>query len=311
MKAPEKPHNEKQRLAALSLLNILDSPTEERFDRLTRLACKMLSTPVALVSLVDADRQWFKSTVGLDGVEETPRDISFCGHAILQDGLFAVSDTLEDERFANNPLVVHPPNIRFYAAFPLHAATGERLGTFCVVDQQPRVLSIDESETLEDLARIAERELSASYLATTDEATGLCNRSGFELLAEKLMNACARSDVPTSAVFFRLTSPLETDSNALLPSAIIQFSHTLITACRDADLIARIDERHFGCLLNDCPSEQVSHFIQRIELGIEQFNLRNKQGAIAMQSSWLAYNPFAHQSISKLMQQGTQLLDAQ
>ena len=95
MKAPGKPHNEEKRLAALSLLNILDTPAEERFDRLTRLACKMLNTPAALVSLVADDRQWFKSSAGLEGVEETPRDISFSGHTILQDGVFSVNDTLK------------------------------------------------------------------------------------------------------------------------------------------------------------------------------------------------------------------------
>lgn len=309
MKAPGKPHNEEKRLAALSLLNILDTPAEERFDRLTRLACKMLNTPAALVSLVADDRQWFKSSAGLEGVEETPRDISFCGHTILQDGVFIVNDTLKDERFVDNPLVVHAPNIRFYAAFPLYAVTGERLGAFCVVDQQPRDLSSDEIETLEDLARIAERELCASYLATTDETTGLCNRSGFELLADKLMHACARSDVPISAVFFRLTAPIDGEDGTLTPDVISLFSQKLAAACREADLVARIDDQHFGCLLNDCPYEQVAHFMRRIEYDVEQLNREQLDKPMAMQSSWLAYNPIAHHSVGTLVQQGTELLD--
>ncbi len=309
MQVPQIPDNEEQRIAALTMLNILDTPAEERFDRLTRLARKLLDIPVALVSLVDTDRQWFKSATGLNATE-TPRDISFCGHAILESGTFIVNDASKDERFADNPLVVNEPSIRFYAGFPLSAPTGERLGTFCIIDRKPRQLSDDDQETLEDLARIAERELSASYLATTDTATGLCNRSGFELLAQKLMNACSRVELPASAVFFRLLAPKDPDTGELTEQGVCAFSQILSEACRDADLSARIDERHFACLLNSCPSDKVTLFLRRVDQGVMRHNNNHCNATIVMQSSWVAYNPFAHHSVNALMQQGAQQLDA-
>lgn len=308
MDTPKTPNNEAQRLAALTMLNILDTPAEERFDRLTRLARKLLNVPVALVSLVDKDRQWFKSAAGLDA-SETPRDISFCGHAILQDKLFVVSDASQDKRFADNPLVTDEPRIRFYAGFPLTAATGEHLGTFCIIDRKPRQLSEDDRQTLEDLAHIAERELSASYLASTDADTGLCNRTGFELLAQKLMNACSRVELPASAAFFRLLSPMSPDSGKLCPEAASAFSEILTEACGEGDLNARTDDTHFACLLNSCPGNQVADFLQRVEHGVERHNQRHTEAPIVLQSSWLAYNPFAHHSITALMQQGAQRLD--
>ncbi len=118
MKAPDIPQDEQARIKALRSLNVLDTPSEERFDRLTRLAKRMFDVPIALVSLVDENRQWFKSCIGLD-VSETPRDISFCGHAILGSEVFIIPDTKKDERFTDNPLVLNDPHIRFYAGCPL------------------------------------------------------------------------------------------------------------------------------------------------------------------------------------------------
>jgi PAS domain S-box-containing protein len=155
---PPVPEDERGRLAALHALSILDTPQEERFDRITRMAARALDVPMALVSLVDADRQWFKSCVGLDA-EETPRGVSFCGHAILQDGTFVVADALEDPRFADNPLVVGEPHIRFYAGQPLRSPEGHRVGTLCVLDRRPRQLADDDLTILRDLGSWVELEL--------------------------------------------------------------------------------------------------------------------------------------------------------
>ena len=160
MKAPDIPLNEAQRQAVLDATGLLDSDPEERFDRLTRVAARMFDVPIALVSLVDRDRQWFKSCQGLDA-RETPRDISFCGHAILQPDLFVVEDALADERFADNPLVQSEPRIRFYAGAPLRGADGHRLGTLCLIDRRPRKLTDDERPSLRDLADAVEREIGA------------------------------------------------------------------------------------------------------------------------------------------------------
>jgi GAF domain-containing protein len=133
MKAPEYPKNEDIRLAALRSLDILDTEPEERFDRLTRIAKRLFKVPIALVSFVDINRQWFKSCQGLE-VKEMPRDISFCGHAILGDDIFIISDTLLDDRFYDNPLVINEPRIRFYAGIPLVISNEIRVGTLCLID---------------------------------------------------------------------------------------------------------------------------------------------------------------------------------
>ena len=122
MLEPPLPPDEAMRLAALRSLNILDTPAEERFDRITRLAQRLFDVPIALVSLVDTNRQWFKSCQGLDA-SETPRSISFCGHAILEDGPLIIEDATKDQRFADNPLVTGPPDIRFYTGQPLKKLT--------------------------------------------------------------------------------------------------------------------------------------------------------------------------------------------
>lgn len=163
MHAPAFPALEDDRLCTLDALYILDTPEELRFDRLTRLAARSLDVPIALVSLIDSTRQWFKSRVGLD-TTETPRSISFCGHAILQHALFVVPDAKEDERFADNPLVKGAPHIRFYAGCPLMAPNGHNLGTLCVIDTRPRQLDQDQLDVLHDLAAIVTKELCAIEL---------------------------------------------------------------------------------------------------------------------------------------------------
>lgn len=160
MKIAPIPHNEKERLAALQALLILDTPPEQRFDRITAFAAAEFEVPIVLISLVDEERQWFKSCVGLD-VCETSRDLAFCAHALLSPATLIVPDALEDERFRDNPLVTGPPHIRFYTGAPLVLAPGVIAGTLCLIDTRPRLL--DEIElailsTLRDLAVIELKE---------------------------------------------------------------------------------------------------------------------------------------------------------
>ncbi|MDP3064581.1 MAG: PAS domain S-box protein [Chloroflexota bacterium] len=164
MLKPPRPPDEAKRLQALHELGILDTPPEERFDRITRLAKRLLDVPIALVSLVDSDRQWFKSRVGLSA-PETPRDVSFCGHAILGDDALVITDALRDPRFADNPLVVGEPRVRFYAGQPLKGPGGHKMGTMCIIDHRPRRMRGADLQTLNDLAALAEHELNAVGLA--------------------------------------------------------------------------------------------------------------------------------------------------
>ena len=158
---PSDEEDEALRLAALARLAILDTEPEERFDRITRLASTLLGAPIALVSLVDAKRQWFKSAVGLD-VAETPREFAFCAHAIAREGsdTFVVNDASADARFADNPLVVGEPKIRFYAGQVVHDPDGHAVGTLCVIDRRPRQLDETQRLALLDLAAMVEMELA-------------------------------------------------------------------------------------------------------------------------------------------------------
>lgn len=158
MQAPETPSNEALRIETLRQFLILDTPPEERFDNLTRAAAAFFRVEIAVVSLVDVNRQWFKSICGLD-VAETPRDISFCGHAILQDQVMMIEDALLDERFVDNPLVTGEPKIRFYAGAPLKAKNGVNVGTLCLIDRHPKTLSSADIEMLQDMARVVVGEL--------------------------------------------------------------------------------------------------------------------------------------------------------
>lgn len=166
MQQPFFPDDEVRRLASLRSILILDTAPEERFDSLTAYAAATFDVSIALVSLVDAQRQWFKSRCGL-GATETGRDVSFCGHAILQPEVMVVEDALTDPRFADNPLVLGEPHIRFYAGAPLVLRDGTRPGTFCLIDRKRRRLDAWSVRHLADLARVASAELEG-LAATTD-----------------------------------------------------------------------------------------------------------------------------------------------
>src|SRR5271156_1772465 len=146
------PPNESERLAALRRYDILDMPAEADFDNFTRLASQICGTPIATITLVDAARQWFKSNIGLE-VTETPRDISFCGHAIAGSEILEVPNALEDERFRDNPLVTGDPNVRFYAGAPLVTPDGLNIGALCVLDRTPHHLTPEQREMLTLLSR--------------------------------------------------------------------------------------------------------------------------------------------------------------
>jgi PAS domain S-box-containing protein len=163
LKAPL-PENEPERIAALRELKVLDTPPEERFDRITQTARQFFNVPIVLISLVDVNRQWFKSCFGLEA-KETSRDISFCAHAILKDEIFVIENALEDARFRDNPLVVGAPHIRFYAGQPLRAPDDQLVGTFCLIDRVPRAFGENDRQMLGNFARMVETELNLTGLA--------------------------------------------------------------------------------------------------------------------------------------------------
>lgn len=194
---PRLAQDEMHRLQVLNALKLLDSGPDERFDRLTRMARRLFDVPIALVTLVDFNRQWFKSCQGLS-VSETPRDVSFCGHAILGDDVFVIPDATADVRFFDNPLVAGRPDIRFYAGCPLRVSRSVKVGTLCIIDTRPRTLSAEDIAALKDLAAMVEDELAAFQAATTDVLTGVWNRRGFLNVGQSSIDFCVRQEQPVT-----------------------------------------------------------------------------------------------------------------
>jgi GAF domain-containing protein len=189
------PSNEKRRLHVLWQYDVLDTVPEEVFDNLTELAARICEAPIALISLVDEDRQWFKAKIGTQ-VEETSRDVSFCAHAITQSDLFIVSDATKDSRFANNPLVTSEPKIRFYAGAPLITTDGYALGTLCVIDKVPRRLRPDQKKALTILARHVVSQLELRHRSRQlADARNEADSHGHELQKARAELAAARREI--------------------------------------------------------------------------------------------------------------------
>lgn len=203
MKFPGIPDNEEERLKSIYLADLLDTRDDERFERLTRLAKRIFQVPVVLISLLDRDRQWLLACQGL-GIRETPRNVSFCGHAIMQEGPFIVNDAAHDERFHDNPLVTGEPYIRFYAGYPVHLPDGEVAGTLCLIHTTPRSFNDEDIASLKDLAFIVEDEFQVIGMAMTDSLTGIANRRGFYRVGEKRFRTFNKNNIAFSLVFFDL-----------------------------------------------------------------------------------------------------------
>jgi diguanylate cyclase (GGDEF)-like protein len=308
---PATPLDEATRIGTLRALDILDTAPEERFDRLTRLAKRLFGVPIALVSLVDTNRQWFKSCDGL-GATETPREISFCGHAILSDEILLIPDALLDERFCDNPLVVGDPHIRFYAGCPLRAPNGSRLGTLCLIDREPRVFEADDLHPLRDLAHMAEQELAAVQLATTDELTQISNRRGFARLAEHALSLCRRIGTPASLLFLDLDRFKQVNDrygHAEGDYALRSFAGLLMTTFRDSDVVGRMGGDEFVVLLTNASARACAEALSRLQQAVDLYNLTSERGyALAFSAGQLPYDPARHASIDSLLQEADALM---
>ncbi|WP_428612518.1 sensor domain-containing diguanylate cyclase [Shewanella sp.] len=271
---PELPANERERLHALRTLKILDTSHEERFDRVTRMAKRMFGVEISLVSLVDENRQWFKSKQGLDA-SETPRDISFCGHAINQDGLFIIPNAIEDVRFADNPLVTQEPNIRFYAGYPLKLRQGIKIGTLCLIDSKPKHLNEEDKQLLNDLGAMIEQEIRSIQLATLDELTLISNRRGFITLAEHSQRVCRRKKIPMSVILFDLNKFKPINDNFGHHEgdfALQQFAEVMRSVFRESDVIGRLGGDEFVAMLTDVSDETIAIILDRFKTEMDAMN---------------------------------------
>ena len=263
--------NEAARLHALRRCQILDTPPEEAFDRITRLAKTMLEIPMVLVSLVDKDRQWFKSRQGAK-VTETPREISFCTHAIRGDQTFIVKDAQADPRFADNPLVVQDPFIRFYVGVPLQTSEGHNIGTLCAMDTIVRELKPRQLRMFEDLARLVMDELELRLLAATDGLTGLMTRRAFQEHAQLDVERCRRYHTSLSCAVIDVDNfKLINDAHGH-PAGDVVLRNVAATckAClRAADYVGRLGGDELVVMLPETVLTDAALMAERLRSAIE------------------------------------------
>ena len=304
------PEDEQARLEALRSIDVLDTPPEERFDQLTRMAKRLFGVPIALVSIVDENRQWFKSCVGLD-VIETSRDISFCGHAILGNDVFIIPDTFEDPRFADNPLVLNDPGIRFYAGCPLTVG-GHKLGTLCIIDKKPREFGEEDVNALKDLASMVERELLAIQLASLDDLTKVSNRRGFLFLAKYSLKLCTRQKIPATLAFLdmdKFKAINDEFGHSEGDFALTTFASLMKASLRDSDLFARWGGDEFVALLTDTTREQAQVTLERCSQLLAQYTQEAKLDyAIAFSFGAVEFDPNKHTTIEALLADGDSLM---
>jgi diguanylate cyclase (GGDEF)-like protein len=273
---------EERRLAALRSYDILDTPPEPQFDRIVRIAAELLQMPISLVTLIDSSRQWFKAKHGLDA-DETPRSAAFCNHAIEGHDVMVVENALDDQRFADNPLVTAAPNIRFYAGAPLRTKQGYNLGTLCVFDCRPRTLSVRQQHILEDLAAIVVDELELHHanvelqrLATTDTLTGVNNRRQFLHLAETEGLRGARYQQPLSLLMVDIDHFKKVNDSyghEAGDRALVAVAEAMRNALRPETILGRLGGEEFAVLLPQADRKAALIAAERLRQGVERLGV--------------------------------------
>ncbi|MEQ8769444.1 MAG: GAF domain-containing protein [Phycisphaerales bacterium] len=265
---PSQSPDEDNRQAALERLNLLDTPIESRFEKLIRRAREEFNVPICAISLIDGSRQWFKSVQGLD-TRETSRDVSFCGHTILQPNVLVVEDATTDPTFKTNPLVTGEPGIRFYAGAPIYASDDQPVASFCIIDPSPRTLDADGQRKLQDLARVAGQyfsmapgsDIEASFIASvgkdrvgsfTDPATNLWNREGITRIANRAITCkeLAPSNNMSHGCGVMLIKTASSD-DAVMAAAAKRVVHSMC----DLDMLGRYEDDTFLAILVGCADQ--------------------------------------------------------
>ena len=274
------PENELQRLQAVRSYEILDTHPELEFDALTRVAAHTFDTPIAVVAIMDADRLWFKSKLGLD-IPQLDRDIAFCAHAImLPREPMVIPDLSSDQRFSENPLVANAPHLRFYAGAPIVDPTGLALGTIAVLDAQPRSFSNAQCDALTDLSTLVvtalqarRRAMDLQRLALTDYLTGIGNRVHFDktLIAE--LNHAMRTGTPLTILCMDLDgfkSVNDTFGHLAGDEVLCEVTRRLSTLVRQEDVLARLGGDEFGVVIRDGDQASATALAQRIVKSVRQ-----------------------------------------
>lgn len=271
---------EAMRLDALERQQITDTPRDEAFDRVVRLACATLSAPIGAITFIESERQWIKAEQGL-GVQETSRDTSFCTHALTRDEVMVVEDAACDPRFAGNPLVTAKDGIRFYAGAPLNTKEGYKLGTLCVVDYIPRKITRRDRELLKDMADIVVSEMELRRRVGTDALTGLYTRRFFDELGTREIIRARREGVPLTAAFIdadKFKSINDTYGHPAGDAVLRAIGPVCRRALRTSDIFARYGGEELVLLLPGAGLEQSLPVLERVRLDVEAMVIPELKG---------------------------------
>jgi diguanylate cyclase (GGDEF)-like protein len=264
---PVLPPDEAKRLATLYFLELLDSAPQEQFDRIARMAQRLFTAPIAVISFIDADREWFKSSIGVD-VNELPREFAFASYTILARETFIVEDAAVDLRFFDNPLVRGASGIQFYAGCPIKAWNGVNIGALSIMDTKPRTMTEYERTALRDLTAAIEHEIGAGELKLVDELTGLMNQRGLSVIANHIVPRVSRDGQAMSMLFIDVEelSALNHQYGHHAGDAILtMIADVLRETLRGADIPARMRADDFAILLPDTEENEVHVILARIE----------------------------------------------
>lgn len=264
--------DEPGRLAALKRLDILDTEAEEPFEHIVSLVRSVLNVPIAAVSLIDVDRQWFKARAGLDA-SETPRSVSFCSHAIRDTQPFLVENALDDARFADNALVTGDPNIRSYAGIPLRTPEGYNVGALCAIDRQPRQFTDSEVAMLKNLAKIVEKEMELRRIAERDVLTGALTRRAFaeRALAEiDRFHRYGRECTLVLADLDHFKSVNDTYGHIAGDCVLREVARLVTDMKRDGDILGRLGGEEFAVLLLETSAASACAAVERFRRKLEE-----------------------------------------
>ncbi|EQB18553.1 GGDEF domain-containing protein [Novosphingobium lindaniclasticum] len=273
--------DEQGRLAALHDLDVLDSEPEDAFEHVVSLVRAVLNVPMAAVTLIDADRQWFKARSGI-GVAETPRNVSFCTHAIQQTAPFLISDARLDARFADNPFVTDDPNVRSYAGIPLLTPEGYNVGVLCAIDDKVRDFNEAEVALLGNFARIVMNELELRRIAERDQLTGALTRRGFLDKARQEMDRFRRYGRPSCLVLIDLDHFKQVNDAHGHPAGdavLREMAATVVGATRPVDSLGRLGGEEFAVLLPETEAAEALVAVERFRVTLAQHDIAVPSGS--------------------------------
>jgi diguanylate cyclase (GGDEF)-like protein len=301
--------NDTLRLQSRQSLRVLDTEPEERFDRFARLARKIFDVPIALVSLIEREREWFEAQYGIDIDVARGEPVDDASELAGED-LLVVNDVRADARFRANPIIAAAPNIRFYAGCPLRGPLGEHIGTFSLIDNEPREFTDHDVETLKEMAHMVEAEFSSTALATTDDLTGISNRRGFKAIATHALSAYEHAHRRATLVSFDLDGFKDINDDLGHEAGdrvLIDFARLLLKAFRDSAVVARLGGDEFCVLLTQSDPESLDRALDLLREGVSQRNAGlSWKHSLRYSAGVVEFDPDRHHDLDGLLRDADQ-----